>query len=69
MLHYTVYNGGHNILKLFDIQPGSFFSPQVKYDIIISNKNGIHKLSHELPNNLRFGNSENVRKIQNHLEL
>ena len=31
-----------------------FFSPQVKRSVIISNKHGIYKLPHELPNDLRL---------------
>ena len=31
-----------------------FFSPAVKQSVIISNKHGIHELSHELPKNLRI---------------
>ena len=31
-----------------------FFSPQVKRNVIISDKYGIYKLLHELPNNLRL---------------
>ena len=30
-----------------------FLSPEVKWIVIISNKNGIYELPHELPNNLR----------------
>ena len=29
-----------------------FFSPKVKYSAIISNKQGVYKLPHQLPNNL-----------------
>ena len=32
-----------------------FFSPQVKWSMIISNKYGIYKFPYELPNDLRFG--------------
>ena len=31
-----------------------FFSPQVKWSVIISNKHGIHELPHKLPNTLRL---------------
>ena len=31
-----------------------FLSSQVKQIVIISNKNGIYELPHELPNNLRL---------------
>ena len=31
-----------------------FFSPQVKWTVIISNKLGIHEPPHELSNDLRF---------------
>ena len=39
----------YDILTLYQI----FFSPQVKRSVIISNKHGIYKLPHELPNDLR----------------
>ena len=32
----------------------NFFSPQVKWSMIISNKQGIYKLAHELPHDLRL---------------
>ena len=31
-----------------------FFSPQVKRSVIISNKHGMYKLLHELPNKVRI---------------
>ena len=31
-----------------------FFWPQVKQSVIISNKHGIYKLTHELPDDLRL---------------
>ena len=44
-------NHGHNILD-FSLFYQIFLSPQVKPTVIISNKNGIYELSHELPNDL-----------------
>ena len=38
-----------------------FLSPQVKRSAIISNKNGIYKLPHELPNDLRLRILENLK--------
>ena len=49
----AVYNHGRNILRLFDTLQ-SFFSPQVKRGVIISNKHSIYELPHELPNNSRL---------------
>ena len=52
------YSHGFNILRLL-ILYRIFFSPQVKWSMIFSNKHGIHELPHELPNNFRlrtFGN-------------
>ena len=49
-----------------------FFSPQVKQCMIISNKHGIYKLPHELPNELRheiLGNYEISVKYLNFIEL
>ena len=40
-----------------------FFSPQVKRNVIISNKHGIYELPHKLPNNLRRKTLE-IRKIK-----
>ena len=40
-----------------------FLLPQVKRSVIISNKDGIYKLSHELPNELRLRKLGNIRKI------
>ena len=48
-----------------------FLSPQVKRSVIISNKQGVHKLPHELPNDLRLSileNKEKSRISQNLLE-
>ena len=39
-----------------------FVSPQVKRIVIISNKHGIYKLPHELPNDLRLRKLGNVKK-------
>ena len=36
-----------------------FFSPKVKRSLIISNKHGIYKLPHELPNDWRLRNLKN----------
>ena len=41
------------ILWDFMIQHQIFFSLQVKESVIISNKHGIYKLHHELPNDLK----------------
>ena len=38
-----------------------FFSPQAKRSVNISNKHGVYKLPHELPNNLRL---KEIRKYQ-----
>ena len=49
-----------------------FLSLKVKRSVIISNKNGIYKLSHKLPNDLRLtilGNQEISRKPQKFIEL
>ena len=54
----TFYNPGDNILRFFDIYQISF-SPQVKRNVIISNKHGVYELPHKLLNDLRlrmFGN-------------
>ena len=50
-----------NFLILYKI----FFSPQVKRSVIISNKNGIYELPHELPND--WGSYE-IRKNQENLK-
>ena len=44
-----------------------FLSPQVKRSAIISNKQGVYELPHELPNDLRLrilGNKENQENLQ-----
>ena len=46
-----------------------FDSPQVKRSVMISKKDGICKLPHELPNNLRFKKFGNLKKAQNFIEL
>ena len=49
-----------------------FLSPEVKQSTIISNKKGVYKLPHELPNDLRhriLGNYESSGKSQNFIEL
>ena len=49
-------------------------SPEVKRSVIISNKQGVYELPHELPNDLRlkncqiFGNKEKAGKSRNLLE-
>ena len=47
-----------------------FFSPQVKRSAIISNKQGVNELSHELPNDLRLRilESYEIRKNQESLQ-
>ena len=48
-----------------------FLSPKVKQSMIISNKQGVYELPHELPNDLRLrilGNKEKLGKSQNLLE-
>ena len=48
-----------------------FFSPQVKRSAINSNKQGVYKLPHELPNDLKLRilrNKEKSGKCQNLLE-
>ena len=48
-----------------------FVSPQVKRNAIISNKQGVYQLTHELLHELRLrilGNDEKSRKFQNLLE-
>ena len=46
-----------------------FFSPQVKWSVIISNKHSIHELPHELPNDLRIlGTEKSIGKSQNFIE-
>ena len=64
-------NLGHNILRPFDVL-SNFFSTQVKWIVIISNTHGIYKMSHELPNDLRFRileNQEILRISQTFIEL
>ena len=56
-----------------------FLSPQVKRSVIISSKQGVYELPHELPNNLRLririlglrilGNKEKLEESPNLLEL
>ena len=49
-----------------------FFSPQVKWGVIISKKHGTYELPHDLPNNLKLrilGNQERSGKPQNFIEL
>ena len=51
---------------------GLFFSLQVKRSTIISNKQGVYELVHELLNDLRFrilGNKEESGESPNLLEL
>ena len=48
-----------NFLLLYQI----FFSPQVKRNVIISNKHGIYEFPHKLPNNLRLKTLE-ITKIK-----
>ena len=62
---------GHNIWRLSDVL-SNFLSPQVKRIVIISTKNGIYKLSHELPNDLRLrilGNLKILKRSQIFREL
>ena len=52
-----IYNDGHNTLKIFD-----------NISVIISNKDGICELPHELPNDLNvriLGNEKRSGKSQN----
>ena len=66
-----IYNHGHNILRLFHVL-STFYSPQIKLNVIISNKHGIYKLLHELLNDLRLriaGEKERSEKYQNLIEL
>ena len=49
-----------------------FLLPQAKRSAIISNKQGVYKLPHKLPNHLgltTLGNEGKSRKSQNFLEL
>ena len=49
-----------------------FLSPQVKGSVIISNKNGIYKLPHKLPSDLRLrilGKLERLGKSQSDVDL
>ena len=49
-----------------------FLQPQVKRSAIISNKQGVYELPHELPNDLRLrilGNKEKSGESANLLEL
>ena len=48
-----MYNHVHNVLRHFDREQ-IFFSPQMKRRVKISNKHGIYKLPHELPNDTGF---------------
>ena len=48
------------------------FWPQVERSVIISDKHGIYKLPHELPNDLKLrilGNKEISGKYKNFIEL
>ena len=47
------YNHFHNISRLCVMCYHIFFSTLVKQCVIITSKHGIHKLPHELPNDLR----------------
>ena len=50
----SIYNHGHNILRIFVTIPNfRFTSLQVKRSVIISNKHGIYEFSYELPKDLR----------------
>ena len=42
----------------------NFFSPQVKRSVIISNKQSIYELPHELPNDLRLKDLRKLGKIR-----
>ena len=58
-------------MRRFDVW-ANFLSPQVKWGGIISNKHGIYRLSHELPNKLRLknlGNEKMSENSQNFIEL
>ena len=60
LLFTWTYNHVHNISDILIVEQ-TFFSPQVKRRMIISNKHGIYELPHKLPNNLRLrilGNKE-----------
>ena len=50
------YNCAHNILRLFNILLVFFLSPNVKRDLIISNKSYIYELPYESPGDLRLRN-------------
>ena len=57
-----------DLLLLYQV----FFSLQVKWSLIISDKHGITELSLELLNDLRLkilGNKERSREFQNFIEL
>ena len=41
-----------------------FFSPKVKWSVIISNKHGIYELLHELSNNLRVSLLGSLKKVR-----
>ena len=41
-----LYDGAHNMSRLFDILP-IFFSPQVKRMLIFSDKNGVYELQND----------------------
>ena len=51
--YFSTYNQFHNILRLFDVLPNFPFL-QVNRCAIITYKNVIYELPHELPNDLRL---------------
>ena len=59
---FSTHSHVYNILRLFDGW-AIFLSTQVKRSLIISNKRDILELPYELPNGLRLGKLENIRKI------
>ena len=61
------FNGGRNILRLFDILP-NFHSPQVKRSVVISNKNCHIQVVSQVTERRKtcacdLGRLENFRKI------
>ena len=64
-------NNGHNILRLFDTLR-NFVLTTSETERDYSNKHGIYKLPHELPNNFRLwilGSKEISGKSQNFIEF
>ena len=59
-------------MGLFDVLPNFSFTTSEKRSAIVSNKQGVHELPHELPNDIRLrilGNKKKSGESPNLLEL